>query len=100
MIIRWLDTRAAEAFGKSLAAAFMQRVPKGGGAVTEKKFKQRAEEALNKLGRQVAEFRARESLNFYKKAKLGNAFKWSLLDAGYDRSYVDELTEWLMLRFK
>jgi len=99
MIIRWLDTSAAEAFGRTLAATFIQRVPKGV-AVTEKKFKQRAQEALVKLGRQVAEFRARESLNFYKKAKLGNAFKWTLLDAGYERGYVDELTEWLMLQVK
>jgi hypothetical protein len=37
-------------------------------------------------------------MNMFKKAKLGNAFKWFLRDAGYDTEYVDGLTEWLMER--
>jgi len=47
---------------------------------------------------QVQQFKKDRRLNVYKKAKLGNAFKWSLRDAGYDVDYVNELTEWLMLR--
>jgi len=31
----------------------------------------------------------------YKKAQLGNLFKWRLLEAGVDSAYVDGLTDWI-----
>jgi hypothetical protein len=37
-------------------------------------------------------------LKIYKKAKLGNAFKWKRLDANYGLEFVDELTKVLLLK--
>ena len=45
---------------------------------------------------EVAEFKAAHKLNIYKKAQLGNAFKWTLKEAGYQASDVDALTVLLM----
>ena len=48
---------------------------------------------------QMARFKLEHKLNIYKKAQLGNAFKWALKDAGYDPEFVDQLTKNMMLKF-
>ena len=93
----WFSAAEEQAFGKSLATFYIERVPFES-PFSEKKFAVKTQETLKKLDTQVAQFKAGRSLNILKKAKLGNAFKWTLRDAGYDNQYVDELTEWLMLR--
>lgn len=77
--------------------AYSERVPFES-PFSKKKFATKTQETLKKIDLQVQQFRAGHPSNFYKKAKLGNSFKWTLRDAGYDKEYVDELTEWLMLR--
>ena len=37
-------------------------------------------------------------LNFYKRAKLANSFKWKLLQNGVEPGVVDELTRMLLVR--
>jgi hypothetical protein len=46
------------------------------------------------------QFRLSNKLNIYKKAKLGNAFRWTLTDLGYDSTLIDELTKELMLALR
>ncbi len=48
---------------------------------------------LDKMFVKIQLFKTNHKLNFYKKAKLWNAFKWKLLDANYDPEFVDELTK-------
>jgi hypothetical protein len=55
---------------------------------------------LGKLTLDVSQFGQTHSLNIYKKAKLGNAFKWGLLEKGYDEKFVDELTKEVILALK
>ena len=98
MVLSWFDANEAKEFGESLAAFFAQRIPIDSN-LKEKKFSTKAQQVLTKMAQQVDQFKRERKLNVYKKAKLGNAFKWKLRDAGYDQAYVDELTEWLMLRF-
>lgn len=94
----WFDAKEARVFGESLASFFAERIP-ADSEMKEKKFTSKAQQVLNKMGLQVDQFKQGRKLNVYKKAQLGNSFKWKLRDAGYDHGYVDELTEWLMLRF-
>ena len=53
---------------------------------------------LHQLEQQVTRFKAEHKLNAYKKAQLGNKFKWTLKDKGYDTAYVDQVTNWLMFK--
>jgi hypothetical protein len=76
----------------------MAKVPPEG-KMNDKVFRSKAQAALKTMAQQITQFRQQHDLNTYKKAKLGNAFKWALKDAGYEATYVDELTEWLMLHF-
>ena len=94
----WFDAKEARTFGESLAAFFAERIP-ADSRLKEKKFTAKAQQVLSKMALQVDQFSKSHKLNVFKKAQLGNAFKWKLRDAGYDQAYVDELTEWLMLRF-
>ena len=97
MLFGWLNASAATDFGASLASFFMERVPVDL-TVNEKKFASKSKDVLEKMALQVARFKQTSPLNTYKKAKLGNAFKWALRDAGYDSAYVDRLTEWLVAK--
>lgn len=96
-MISWLDARDAHNFGITLADFFMERIPL---EMPNKKIKsiEKKQEVLDKMFSQIQLFKMKHKLNIYKKAKLGNAFKWKLLDADYDPVLVDELTKVLMLK--
>jgi hypothetical protein len=98
MVLKWFDAKEEKIFGESLARFFMDRTPLTGPDKPAKFVARKQEELLNKLAQQLAQFKLQHKLNVYKKAQLGNAFKWALKDAGYDDAYVDQLTSWLMLR--
>lgn len=98
-MFKWLDAKQAQSFGAELAQFYMARVPFES-PFSEKKFATKTQDTLKKMQLQVQTFRQSNSLNFYQKAKLGNAFKWALLDGGYDKQYVDEITEWLIVHFQ
>jgi len=97
-MLNWFDAKEARAFGESLAVFFAERIQVNSD-LKEKKFTAKAQQVLTKMAQQTEQFKRTHKLNVFKKAQLGNAFKWKLRDAGYDQTYVDELTEWLMLRF-
>ncbi len=97
-MLKWFDAKEEQAFGRSLAEFYIERVPFES-PFSKKKFATKTQETLKKVDLQIQQFKSGRPLNVYKKAKLGNAFKWVLRDKGYDAEYVDELTEWLMLRF-
>ena len=97
-MLSWFDAKEARTFGEKLAAFFAERIPVDSN-FKEKKFAAKAQQVLNKMALDADKFKQVNKLNVFKKAQLGNAFKWKLRDAGYDHGYVDELTEWLMLRF-
>lgn len=96
-MLDWFDARDAQQFGITLARFFMERIPL---EEPHKKIKSlaRKQEVLDKIFLQIQVFKIEHKLNIYKKAKLGNAFKWELLDTGYDPVLVDELTKLLMLK--
>ena len=97
MVLSWFDARAAKEFGQVLAAFFMQRVPVDA-KLSDKKFAAKTQDVLTKMELQISRFKTDNKLNPYKKAKLGNAFKWALKDAAYPAAYIEKLSEWLMVR--
>ncbi len=97
MPIGWFDASEAEKFGVSLAKYFIDRIPPetsgGKGRSLEKRLA-----AVDKMYMQIDAFRRENRLNFYKKAKLGNAFRWQLVSAGYDKDFVDQVTKGVLLK--
>jgi tetratricopeptide (TPR) repeat protein len=97
MLLHWFDSREAAELGHSLADHI---APPGNpqSALSSKKAllaDQKATQAF--LARVDREARPLQ-LNFFKRAKLANSFKWRLLENGLEQSRVDELTQMLLLR--
>ena len=99
MLLNWFNAKEEKIFGAALARFFMERTPAADSQKNKKFIAKKQEELMGKLSQQLTNYKLQHKLNFYKKAQVGNAFKWTLKDAGYDPTYVDELTSWLMLRF-
>ena len=96
-IFDWFDAKSANAFGLQLAETFAQVLPLEA-KLGDKKFSQKAEAVLKKMQIMIDEFKRANKLNFYKKAQLGNSFKWRLKDFGLGDDYINLLTEWLLER--
>ena len=95
MVMGWFDAAEAERFGVKLAEFFVQRIPpKNPGRKVMTLEKQLA--VVDKMYLQIEQFKQEHRMNLYKKAKLGNAFKWHLLSAGYEKEFVDQVTEGLL----
>jgi len=97
MLLGWFNAKDAHQFGGELARFFIERMPLDDQR-KDKKFAAKAQRLLSKIDLDVQRFKATHKLNIYTRAKLGNTFKWTLKDAGYDATYVDELTAWLVKR--
>ncbi|KAB2928369.1 MAG: hypothetical protein F9K30_01290 [Dechloromonas sp.] len=98
MISKWFDASEAKAFGISLAQDLLKQDisthSKG------KKNKNKTHDALIKLLDRIATFKLQNKLNFYKKAKLGNAFKWTLIEGGYTPDDANKLTTSLLIKLQ
>ena len=98
MLFSWFNAREAKAFGTRLAEMLIERTPAEGATVGKHLLTKKHEAMLHQLEQHVTRFGTEHKLNAYKKAQLGNRFKWTLRDKGYDAEYVDQLTHWLMLK--
>ena len=95
MIIAWLDSKDVETFGQELALFFINKFPAN--AQKEKSTAKR-KEVITKMFYKIDQFKKNNKLNFYKKAKFGNVFQWTLKDAGYADEFIGDLTKELLLR--
>lgn len=93
----WLSTKESERFGKELAGFLLTELS-GSMEKSEAKFSAKAEKSLLRADQRLQEFKARERMNVFKKAKLANAFLWALKDAGIPQDYANKLTDWLSVR--
>src|SRR5262245_12494296 len=97
MIFKWFSVAETQSFGKELAAFIMSEL-KGSLDKRDPKFAAKADKTLQRAATKVRDFKSREAMNFYKKAKLANAFLWALKDAGCPNDYANQLTDWLTMR--
>jgi tetratricopeptide (TPR) repeat protein len=92
MILAWFNGSEAAEIGASLADEFAPRTSSAQGSAPGRPS--RSMEQL--LQRADSELRPLQ-LNFYKKAKLANAFKWRLIENGVPREIADDVTQALVL---
>jgi Flp pilus assembly protein TadD len=91
MPLDWFKVSDATALGVTLADQFAQ-------AVTQGKPQGRSDKAMQDLLRRAdTEVRAMP-LNFFKRAKLANSFKWRLLEQGIEKPLVDGATQALVVQ--
>jgi hypothetical protein len=96
-MLSWFSSSESVRFGKDLANFVLAELS-GSATKNDAKFTAKAEKALVRADQRVQDFKARERLNVYKKAKLANAFLWTLKDRGCSQDYANSLTDWLSVR--
>jgi len=87
-----------DAFAKTLALDLAKRYPpaldKGG----ERKLSQkRLTNLLEDTFHKAVSFKNEHKLGVYKKARLGNTFRWELQELGYSEKFVETATEGLVV---
>lgn len=95
----FFDSRAAKEFGSEMARFYMLQMPLNM-ILKDKQFTTKSQKIIEKMSVRIINYKQKNKLNTYKVAQMGNAFKWTLKDAGYADNYVNELTQWFMVRVK
>jgi tetratricopeptide (TPR) repeat protein len=95
MILEWFDSREASKVGVALADLFAPSDgPKGAnGSALSQESDGGLAGLLEKADLEVRDLR----MNFYKRAKLANSFKWRLLEKGVSQSVADDIAQRLAL---
>jgi tetratricopeptide (TPR) repeat protein len=97
-VLEWFNAAEAAEFGTALADQFAP--PQAANAAAHDNTGATAggpdndiQEILQRADREVRGLK----LNFYKKAKFANSFKWRLLENGVEKALADEMTQTLVL---
>jgi hypothetical protein len=98
MILRFLDTRDLEEFAVGLATDMARRFPPASEARTDPGAAHQIKVILEGLGARAVRYHEQHKLGLYKKAKLGNVFKWKLKELGYSPEFVERATKDLVTR--
>jgi len=91
MVFKWFDTRAGDEIADRIARDLVERIPPASIGEGGKKFEAKQRKTQDLVLRQAHDFASAHKLNFYTKARLANRFKWTLIEAGYPRQYVDDI---------
>src|ERR1700735_3768584 len=94
MILAWLNGREAAEIGAALADEFAPRSESAAtGGLPGKRTSASTEQLLRRADSDVRPLQ----LNFYKKAKFANSFKWRLIENGVAKEIADEVTQSLIV---
>ena len=93
-----VSSKQVDEFAKSLAQELAKRYPaaldKGGERrISQKRMTTILEDTCNR----ALDFKKQHKLGVYKKARLGNTFRWELQEMGYSENFVELATEGLIV---
>ena len=87
-----------DAFATGLAQDLAKRYPPALDKGKERKISQkRLTSILEDTYTRAIEFKRQHNLGVYKKARLGNTFRWELQDMGYSEKFIEIATEGLIV---
>jgi len=95
---RWFSNAPIDEFGRALArelsARYTLEMDQSG---RDKKSEKKLGRALNLVYGRAREFKRENRLGVYRKARLGNAFRWELKEMGYREAFIEQATKGLVL---
>jgi hypothetical protein len=93
-----VSSKQVDEFSKSLAQGLAKRYPPLLDKDGERKLSQKRLTAiLEDTYQKAVEFKRQHRLGVYKKARLGNTFRWELEELGYSKQFIDTATEGLVV---
>src|SRR5512135_2537245 len=97
-LLKIFDTRELTEFATQLALDMSRRFPPASEARTDAGAKHQLKVILEGLSARAVRFHAEHKLGVYRKAKLGNVFRWKLTELGYSPEFVERATKELITR--
>jgi hypothetical protein len=97
-ILKFLDTRDLEEFATGLAIDLGRRFPPASEARTDPGAQHQIKVILEGLSARAVRYRQEHTLGIYKKAKLGNVFRWKLKEIGYSEAFIERATKEIITR--
>ena len=97
-LLGMFNTRELEEFATSLANDLGRRFPPSSEARTDPGAKHQIKVILEGLGARAVRYQMEHNLGVYKKAKLGNVFKWKLRELGYSPDFAERATKEIITR--
>ena len=92
------SSKQVDTFAKELAQDLAKRYPPALEAAGTRTLSQkRLTTILETIYSKAADFRAQHKLGVYKKARLGNTFRWELKELGYSEKFIEVATEGLVV---
>jgi len=92
------SSKDVDTFAKSLAVEISKRYPPTLDQAKEKKISQnRISRVLEEAYGKAVAFKSEKNLGVYRKARLGNTFRWELTELGYSKPFVEVATEGLIV---
>jgi len=93
-----VDTTEVEAFATALAEDLGRRFPPASERRVDGAAHRQVANILDGIATRAARFRDEKQLGLYKKAKLGNVFRWKLKGLGYSDAFVENATNAVVTR--
>ncbi|MCX7154249.1 MAG: hypothetical protein WCR74_07825 [Betaproteobacteria bacterium] len=98
MAFKLFSPSTIDEFAKSLAQDIAKRYPPAIANNPQQMVSQkRLTDILEETFAKAAAFQRENKLGWYRKAKLGNEFRWELKELGYDEKFVEVATEGLVV---
>src|SRR5690349_8056530 len=93
-----VSSKQVDEFSKSLAQDLAKRYPPALDKGSERRISQkRLTSILEDTFSRARDFREQHKLGVYKKARLGNTFRWELEEMGYSEKFIELATEGLIV---
>jgi hypothetical protein len=92
------DTKELQAFAVALAEDLGRRFPPASEARTDPGAKHQLGVITEGLAARAVRFHEQHKLGIYRKAKLANVFRWKLMELGYSKPFVEQVTKDVVTR--
>jgi hypothetical protein len=97
-ILGLIDTTELEEFARTLASDLKRRFPPSAESRTDPAAQNQVRVILEGLGARAVRYQSDKKLGIYRKAKLGNVFKWTLKELGYSDAFSERATKEIVTR--
>ena len=93
------SSKQVDEFAKALARELAAQCPpdQEHGAGRPNVAPKRLVSMLEQICGKALGFREQHGLGIYKKARLGNSFRWELKELGYAKDFIDDVTQRLVV---